>query len=159
MKPLHVLEMNLVKGFLAIALAATASTIAVVGTAPLCEPAWAADESAAPSADADDEAAELTIVAGPAERNENEYRFPKLKVTSNTDKNIRSITVQFTTAIAAGDDVTFDAVEGFEVQGKTANRSVNATNADEKDGGWPAAKWEEYLQDRKSTRLNSSHWS
>ena len=48
MKPLHVLGMNLVKGSLAIALAATASTIAVVGTAPLCEPAWAADESAAP---------------------------------------------------------------------------------------------------------------
>lgn len=153
MKPLHVLGMNLVKGSLAIALAATASTIAVVGTAPLCEPAWAADENAMPSADADDEAAELTIVAGPAERNGNEYRFPKLKVTSNTDKNIRSITVQFTTAIAAGDDVTFDAVEGFEVRGKTANRSVNATNADEKDGGWPAAKWEEYLQKHMKVTL------
>lgn len=92
-------------------------------------------------------------MAGPAERNRNEYRFPELKVTSNTDKNIRSITVQFTTAIAAGDDVTFDAVEGFEVRGKTANRSVNATNADEKDGGWPAAKWEEYLQKHMKVTL------
>ena len=140
------------------AAAGLAAIIATAGLAGAASPAAAWADSTtlheAASALADDEdAAVLTIVAGRAVRDGNVYRFPDLKITSNTDKNIRSITVQFTTAITSGDDVQFDTVDGFVVTGKTANRSVNASNAAEEDGGWPAEKWEEYLQQHMRVTL------
>lgn len=140
------------------AAAGLAAIIATAGLAGTASPAAAWADSPTPHeavtalADGEDDAV-LTIVAGRAVRDGNVYRFPDLKITSNTDKNIRSITVQFTTAITSGDDVQFDTVDGFVVTGKTANRSVNASNAAEEGGGWPAEKWEEYLQQHMRVAL------
>lgn len=103
-------------------------------------------------ADNDEEEPQLTIVAGRAKRDGNKYTFPDLTITANTDKNIRSITVQFTTAIESGDDVLFTADDGFTIQGKTANRSVNSTTED----GWPTEKWEDYLRKNMTITLTSS---
>lgn len=141
------------------AAAGLAVIIATAGLAGAADPAAAWADSTTPPHEAvtaladDGDDAVLTIVAGRAVREGNVYRFPDLKITSNTDKNIRSITVQFTTAITSGDDVQFDTVDGFVVTGKTANRSVNASNAAEEDGGWPAEKWEEYLQQHMRVTL------
>lgn len=134
-----------------------------LGLASPSENAWAEESTLSydaasavnitPQAASDDE---LTIVAGKAVRNGTVYTFPNLTVTSKSGKKIRSITVQFTTAIEAGDDVTFDTVDGFVVQGKTANRSVNASNADDANGGWDAARWEDYLRHHMKVNLISS---
>lgn len=133
---------------------ATASGTAWADSAPLPhEAASAQDASPQPAAGGD---AELTIIAGKANRNGTVYTFPNLTVTSKSGKKIRSITVQFTTAIENGDDVTFDEVDGFVVRGKTANRSVNASNADDPNGGWDAAKWEDYLRNHMKINLISS---
>lgn len=142
-----------------VAAASLAAIIATTGLAGAASPAAAWADSTTPPHEAvtaladDGDDAVLTIVAGRAVRDGNVYRFPDLKITANTDKNIRSITVQFTTAITSGDDVQFDTVDGFVVTGKTANRSVNASNAAEEDGGWPAEKWEEYLQQHMRVTL------
>lgn len=147
----------------ALSLSALAVAACTLGLTSVSESAWAEESTLScdaastvnvtPQAASDDE---LTIVAGKAVRNGTVYTFPNLTVTSKSGKKIRSITVQFTTAIEAGDDVTFDTVDGFVVQGKTANRSVNASNADDANGGWDAARWEDYLRHHMKVNLISS---
>ena len=68
-----------------------------------------------------------------------DYTFPNLTVSSNSDNLISSITVQFTTQIASGDDVDLKAAEGFTLYAgnKRGNRSVNAEG-----GGATAEEWQ-----------------
>lgn len=137
------------------ALLGSAGVFSALASTP--QAAWADSqtpprEAVSALADTDAEEPQLTIVAGRAKRDGNKYTFPDLTITANTDKNIRSITVQFTTAIQSGDDVLFAAADGFTIQGKTANRSVNSTAED----GWPTEKWEEYLRKNMTITLTSS---
>ena len=99
----------------------------------------------------------LSIKAGaatPVEGLANTYCFPDLKVsTIPEDAKFQSITVQFTTGIAAGDDIYYNSQHqknesetlpaGFTrfPGNKTGNRSVNYTVA----GGATAEQWEEFL--------------
>ncbi len=99
----------------------------------------------------------LTIKAGaatPVEGQTNTYHFPDLKVsTEPADAKFQSITVQFTTGIASGDDIYYNSKHeknnnealpaGFTRVGKTGNWSVNYTA----DGGATAEQWEEFLRD------------
>lgn len=99
----------------------------------------------------------LTIKAGaatPVEGQANTYHFPDLKVsTEPADAKFQSITVQFTTGIASGDDIYYNSKHeknnnetlpaGFERMGKTGNWSVNYKT----NGGATAEQWEEFLRD------------
>ena len=57
----------------------------------------------------------LTIKAGaatPVEGQTNTYHFPDLKVsTEPADAKFQSITVQFTTGIASGDDIYYNSMQ------------------------------------------------
>ena len=99
----------------------------------------------------------LTIKAGaatPVEGQANTYCFPDLKVSTDpADAKFQSITVQFTTGIASGDDIFYNSQHqknenealpvGFTrfAGNKTGNRSINYTVA----GGATAKQWEEFL--------------
>ncbi|MCI8305507.1 MAG: hypothetical protein HFJ69_02865 [Enterorhabdus sp.] len=136
---------------LAFALAATMA-MPLTGGGATVERAWA-DEPVAQAADT----VKLTIKAGaatPVEGQTNTYHFPDLKVsTEPADAKFQSITVQFTTGIASGDDIYYNSKHeknnnealpaGFTRVGKTGNWSVNYTA----DGGATAEQWEEFLRD------------
>lgn len=97
----------------------------------------------------------LVIKAGAAELKEgttNTYRFPRLTVESNTDRKIKSITVQFTSAITANDSIAL-AGSGKFVRydgSKRANVSINVTD------GATADEWAEYLRQNLEITLDGT---
>lgn len=121
------------------------------------EPVAAAAPLAAEPAAQANENVKLTIKAGaatPVDGQMNTYCFPDLKVsTEPADAKFQSITVQFTTGIAAGDDIYYNSKHeknesealpaGFTrfSGNKTGNRSINYTV----EGGATAEQWEEFL--------------
>lgn len=121
------------------------------------EPVAAAAPLAAEPAAQANENVKLTIKAGaatPVDGQVNTYCFPDLKVsTEPADAKFQSITVQFTTGIAAGDDIYYNSKHeknesealpaGFTrfAGNKTGNRSINYTV----EGGATAEQWEEFL--------------
>ena len=114
----------------------------------------AADRAAA---QADDDGPLLEIRAGaatPVSPGSNTYHFPNLTVISRSEKKVCSITVQFTTAIGASDDVTFTTADGFELyQGnKRGNRSVNSVDK----SGATAEEWQNYLREHMTVTLDGS---
>lgn len=133
-------------------LLAAATGIPLTGRGAL-QPAYA-DE---PALLADDEV-KLTIKAGaatPVDGQANTYCFPDLKVaTEPADAKFQSITVQFTTGIASGDDIYYSSTHqknnsealpaGFSrfSGNKTGNRSVNYTVS----GGATAEQWQDFLK-------------
>ncbi len=122
--------------------------------------AWA-DEATATAQD-DNESSSTTvdgvtlvIKAGAAELKEgttNTYRFPRLTVESNTDRKIKSITVQFTSAITANDSITLPGSGKFvRYEGsKRANVSINVTD------GATADEWADYLRQNLEITLDGT---
>lgn len=122
--------------------------------------AWAdevqpqADTAAKADPSPTDQSNVLTIKAGaatPIAPGSNTYAFPHLQVFSNSpDRLIKSITVQFTSAITTADEVNFSSSGNFVVwdAAKHGNKSVN--NA---QGATPT-QWEEYLKDHFTITLS-----
>lgn len=114
---------------------------------------------ASPAAEADLTETSLTIKAGAAvDQGGNKWKFPYLTVESSTERKIRSITVQFTSAIVPGvDRIDIEissewAAKGFTLftPTKEGNRSVNNAN------GATAAEWQEFLRQNLSITLADS---
>lgn len=136
-----------------------ASTLMIpVGTTERA--AWADEANA--TAQADDESSSTTtdgvtlvIKAGAAELKEgttNTYKFPRLTVESNTDRKIKSITVQFTSAITNVDSIAL-AGQGKFVRyagSKRANVSINVAD------GATAEEWAQYLRDNLEITLDGT---
>lgn len=97
----------------------------------------------------------LSIKAGaavPVESQTNTWYFPYLTVTSSPDKLIKSITVQFTSAITDADAINVTAADGFDLfSGNTrGNQSVNC------EAGATAAQWQTYLRDHMTITLSDA---
>lgn len=115
--------------------------------------ALAADDVTASTAAGDDTT--LSIKAGaavPVEGHTNTWYFPYLTVESNTDRLIKSITVQFTSAITTTDAINVDASGKFELfaGNKRGNKSVNCAS------GATAAEWQQYLRDHMTITLSDA---
>ncbi|WP_302961762.1 YDG domain-containing protein [uncultured Adlercreutzia sp.] len=132
---------------------AAAMAVSVIGSTsvagPCPERAWA-DE---PTASAQAAGPALTIKAGPATPvagQANTYSFPKLEViASDPTRLIKGITVQFTSAITADDEIYFTDSGDFKVfnADKHGNKSVN-----NKDGA-SADQWRDYLRENLQIKL------
>lgn len=96
----------------------------------------------------------LTIKAGaatPIAPGSNTYAFPHLQVFSNSpDRLIKSITVQFTSAITTADEVNFSSSGNFVVWDATKHGNKSVNNA---QGATPT-QWEEYLKDHFTITLS-----
>lgn len=113
--------------------------------------AWADDTTS----DANTEDIQLVIKAGaatPVEGQNNTWYFPYLTVNSNSEKLIKSITVQFTSPIESTDAIKITAADGFTLfDGNTqGNQSVNCAS------GATAAQWQDYLRNNLTITLSDA---
>lgn len=122
------------------------------------QPATAALAAGASARAAATEPPTLTIVAGaatPVSPGSTTYTFPHLTVTnSDPTRPIRSITVQFTSAITAGDAIslTADAANGFETLSTNKRGNQSANNG----AGATAEQWSTYLREHLSITLSDT---
>ena len=123
------------------------------------------DRAAVTATRANEEEVKLYIKAGaatPVEGLANTYSFPDLKVTTEpANTKFQSITVQFTTGIAAADEIYFNSTHqqnnnealpsGFVryAGNKHGNHSINYTQ----QGGATAEQWQEFLAKYLTVRL------
>ena len=98
----------------------------------------------------------ITIDTGTARRaegHEGTWVFPDLKITSSDPAAlIRSITIQFTSAITVGSDAVLaesDVANGFEVLSASKDGTAVINNAE----GATVAQWEAYLKAHSGLRL------
>lgn len=115
--------------------------------------ALAADDVTASTTAGDDTT--LSIKAGaavPVEGHTNTWYFPYLTVESNTDRLIKSITVQFTSPITSADAINVAAAGSFALfSGNTrGNQSVNCA------AGATAAQWQQYLREHMTITLSDA---
>lgn len=113
--------------------------------------AWADDTTS----DTNAEDIQLVIKAGaatPVDGQTNTWYFPYLTVTSNSEKLIKSITVQFTSPIESTDAIDITAADGFVLfsDNTPGNRSVNCTS------GATAAQWQDYLRSHLTIKLSDN---
>ncbi len=98
----------------------------------------------------------LTIKAGaatPIAPGSNTYAFPHLQVFSNSpDRLIKSITVQFTSAITTADEVNFTSSGNFVVWDATKHGNKSVNNA---QGATPG-EWETYLRNNLTITLSDA---
>lgn len=98
----------------------------------------------------------VTIETGAAQRVEgqaNVWAFPDLVMeSSDPEALIRSVTIQFTSAITVGSDAVLvenDVANGFEVLAGSKDGTAVVNNAE----GATAAQWQTYLREHSSLRL------
>lgn len=113
--------------------------------------AWADDTTS----DTNAEDIQLIIKAGaatPVEGQTNTWYFPYLTVNSNSEKLIKSITVQFTSPIESTDVINITAADGFVLfsDNTPGNRSVNCAS------GATAAQWQDYLRSHLTIKLSDN---
>ncbi len=113
--------------------------------------AWADDTTS----DTNAEDIQLVIKAGaatPVDGQTNTWYFPYLTVTRNSEKLIKSITVQFTSPIESTDAIDITAADGFVLfsDNTPGNRSVNCTS------GATAAQWQDYLRSHLTIKLSDN---
>ncbi len=79
------------------------------------------------------------------------YRFPELKLTVPKGIEVKSVTVQFTSAIDSTDSITVTEKDGFTLLAgsKQGNLSINAD-------GKSASDWESFLRENLNISLNGS---
>ncbi|WP_251157771.1 YDG domain-containing protein [Caniella muris] len=117
--------------------------------------AWAAEAAVRAGADSQPT---LTIVAGaatPVSPGSTTYTFPHLTVTnSDPTRDIKSITVQFTSAITDKDAITLTADEanGFVTLATNKRGNQSANN----DAGASAEEWSRYLREHLTITLGDS---
>lgn len=111
--------------------------------------AWADDTTS----DANAEDIQLVIKAGaatPTDESNTTFKFPSLTVESNSNRPIKSITVQFTSPITT-DSITLPT-QGKFVQYqpvKAGNVSINVND------GATASEWQQYLRDNLQITLSN----
>lgn len=103
-----------------------------------------------------DQSDTLTIKAGaatPVAPGSNTYAFPHLQVFSNSpDRLIKSITVQFTSAITSADEVNFTQSGNFVLWDATKHGNKSVNNA---QGATPS-EWETYLRNNLTITLSDA---
>ncbi len=111
--------------------------------------AWADDNTPAST----DENISLVIKAGaatPTDASNTTFKFPNLTVESNSDRPIKSITVQFTSPITT-DRIDLPTKDKFVQYSpvKAGNVSINVTD------GASASEWQQYLRDNLQITLSN----
>ena len=92
-----------------------------------------------------------TGMAEPISEGATTYRFPELKLTVPEGIEVKSITVQFTSAIESTDAITVTEKDGFALLAgsKQGNVSINAD-------GKSASDWESFLRENLNISLSGS---